>query len=252
MQQVTLNTTLKQIFKTPVGRDILAKILYSVGGDSSLIEKTIFGNFKLGSLKKLTGGKLDDSFLNELLGLLNSEKDLPTKGGELKHEWWKEAVFYQIYPRSFKDSGGGGIGDINGIIEKLDYLKNLGVDAIWCSPIYDSPNSDNGYDIRDYHKIMQEFGTTEDFDRLLSEIHKRGMKLIMDLVFNHTSDEHKWFKDSVNNPDSKYKDYYIWRKGKGDGIPPNNWDSIFSGPRGIIIPSVMSGQCIFSQQNRWI
>lgn len=229
MKKISRETTLKEIFKTPVGHDILAKVLYSVGISSSLIEKTMFGNLKLGSLTKITLGKLNDSFIDELLTLLNSEKDVPTSGGEITRKWWKEAVIYQIYPRSFKDSDGDGIGDINGIIEKLDYLKDLGVDAIWCSPIYDSPNDDNGYDIRDYHKIMREFGSMEDFDRLLDEIHKRGMRLIMDLVFNHTSDEHEWFQDSVNNPNSEYRDYFIWRKGKGEGIPPNNWESIFSG-----------------------
>lgn len=229
MKKISRETTLKEIFKTPVGHDILAKVLYSVGISSSLIEKTMFGNLKLGSLTKITLGKLNDSFIDELLTLLNSEKDVPTLGGEITRKWWKEAVIYQIYPRSFKDSDGDGIGDINGIIEKLDYLKDLGVDAIWCSPIYDSPNDDNGYDIRDYHKIMREFGSMEDFDRLLDEIHKRGMRLIMDLVFNHTSDEHEWFQDSVNNPNSEYRDYFIWRKGKGEGIPPNNWESIFSG-----------------------
>lgn len=229
MKKISRETTLKEIFKTPVGHDILAKVLYSVGISSSLIEKTMFGNLKLGSLTKITLGKLNDSFIDELLTLLNSEKDIPTLGGKITRKWWKEAVIYQIYPRSFKDSDGDGIGDINGIIEKLDYLKDLGVDAIWCSPIYDSPNDDNGYDIRDYHKIMREFGSMEDFDRLLDEIHKRGMRLIMDLVFNHTSDEHEWFQDSVNNPNSEYRDYFIWRKGKGEGIPPNNWESIFSG-----------------------
>ncbi|MBR6568421.1 MAG: alpha-glucosidase [Clostridia bacterium] len=146
----------------------------------------------------------------------------------MERKWWKEAVFYQIYPRSFKDSNGDGIGDLRGIIEKLDYLKELGINAIWCSPIYDSPNDDNGYDIRDYEKIMEEFGTMEDFDELLSEIHKRDMKLIMDLVINHSSDEHEWFRSSVSDPESPYRDYYIWRDGD-ENTPPNNWESLFSG-----------------------
>ena len=111
-------------------------------------------------------------------------------------KWWKEAVVYQIYPRSFMDSNGDGIGDLNGITSRLDYLKDLGVDVIWLSPVYQSPNDDNGYDISDYQAIMQEFGTMEDFDRMLSEMHKRGIKLVMDLVVNHTSDEHKWFMES--------------------------------------------------------
>ncbi|MBO4376929.1 MAG: alpha-glucosidase, partial [Lachnospiraceae bacterium] len=147
----------------------------------------------------------------------------------MTRKWWKEAVFYQIYPRSFNDSNGDGIGDLRGIIEKLDYIKDLGVDAIWLSPIYDSPNDDNGYDIRDYRKIMTEFGTMEDFDELLKGIHDRGMRLIMDLVVNHTSDEHEWFKDALSNPDSPYRKYYFFREGEKDKAP-NNWTSFFSGP----------------------
>ena len=148
--------------------------------------------------------------------------------GEYERKWWKEAVAYQIYPMSFCDSNGDGIGDLNGILSKLDYLKDLGVDILWLSPIYDSPNDDNGYDIRDYQAIHKDYGTMEDFDRLLEETHKRGMKLIMDMVLNHTSDEHRWFQSSVHDPDSPYKDYYIWRKGKDDQTPPNNWRSFFS------------------------
>ncbi|WP_284037271.1 alpha-glucosidase [Neobacillus sp. 114] len=144
-------------------------------------------------------------------------------------QWWKKSVVYQIYPRSFRDSNGDGIGDLPGIIEKLDYLKLLGVDIIWLSPIYDSPNDDNGYDIRNYQEIMNEFGTMADFDRLLEEIHKRDMKLMMDLVVNHTSDEHEWFVQSKQSKDNPYRDYYIWREGK-DGKEPNNWGSFFSGP----------------------
>ena len=143
-------------------------------------------------------------------------------------KWWKEAVAYQIYPRSFKDSNGDGIGDIQGMIEKLDYLKDLGIDVIWVSPIYESPNDDNGYDISDYKAILADFGTMEDFDLLLEETHKRGMKLIMDLVINHTSDEHEWFIESRSSKDNPYRDYYIWRPGK-DGQEPNNWESIFNG-----------------------
>ncbi|GGM19562.1 alpha-glucosidase [Paraliobacillus quinghaiensis] len=143
-------------------------------------------------------------------------------------KWWKEAVAYQIYPRSFMDSNGDGIGDIQGAIQKLDYLKDLGIDVIWMSPIYQSPNDDNGYDISDYQGIMDEFGTMEDFDQLLEETHKRGMKIIMDLVINHTSDEHPWFIESRSSKDNPYRDYYMWHPGK-DGKEPNNWESIFSG-----------------------
>ncbi|MFX3623418.1 MAG: alpha-glucosidase [Ectobacillus sp.] len=144
-------------------------------------------------------------------------------------EWWKKATVYQIYPRSFMDSNGDGIGDLQGIISKLDYLKTLGVDVVWLSPVYDSPNDDNGYDIRDYEKIMQEFGTMEDFDLMLAEMHKRGIKLVMDLVVNHTSDEHEWFVQSRSSKDNPYRDFYYWRAGK-DGKEPNNWGSVFSGP----------------------
>ncbi|MGN1197859.1 MAG: alpha-glucosidase [Acetatifactor sp.] len=146
----------------------------------------------------------------------------------MRQEWWKEAVIYQIYPRSFKDSNGDGIGDIPGIIGKLDYLKDLGVDVIWLSPVYRSPNADNGYDISDYQDIMDEFGTMEDMDELIRQIHKRGLKLMMDMVVNHTSDEHEWFQNSCQSADNPYADYYIWKKGKNGG-PPNNWGSFFGG-----------------------
>ena len=228
--KVTRETRLSEVLQSPVGSDLLNKVFYSMGMSSSLLTKTPIGRLKIGSLKKISMGKIDDSFVDALLGLLNAETDIPTQdNAEIQHNWWKEAVFYQIYPRSYKDSNGDGIGDLQGIIEKLDYLKNLGVDAIWCSPIYDSPNDDNGYDIRDYKAIMKEFGTMEDFDRLLSEVHNRGMRLIMDLVINHSSDEHEWFKSAVNDENSPYKDYYIWRDGD-ENTPPNNWTSLFSGP----------------------
>lgn len=146
----------------------------------------------------------------------------------MEKRWWKESVVYQIYPRSFKDSNGDGIGDLNGITEKLDYLKELGVDVIWLSPVYESPNDDNGYDISDYQAIMKEFGTMEDYDRMLGEAHKRGLKIVMDLVVNHTSDEHPWFIESRSSRENPYRDYYIWRPAR-DGKEPNNWGSCFSG-----------------------
>lgn len=146
-----------------------------------------------------------------------------------KDLWWKDAVIYQIYPRSFQDSNGDGIGDLRGIISRLDYIKNLGATAIWLCPIYASPNDDNGYDISDYQSIHPDFGTMEDFDALLRAAHNMGIKIIMDLVVNHTSDEHRWFMESRSDRGSPYRDYYIWRDGR-NGAPPNNWNSWFSGP----------------------
>ena len=148
----------------------------------------------------------------------------------MEKRWWKESVVYQIYPRSFCDSNGDGIGDLNGITGKLDYLKELGIDVIWLSPVYKSPNDDNGYDISNYQAIMDEFGTMEDFDRMLATAHEKGIKIMMDLVVNHTSDEHKWFIESRKSTDNPYRDYYIWRPAKEDGSLPNNWGSCFSGP----------------------
>lgn len=147
----------------------------------------------------------------------------------MSKQWWKEIVAYQVYPRSFYDSNGDGIGDLPGLIEKLDYLKELGIDLIWVCPIFDSPNDDNGYDIRDYKAILDEFGTMGDCDRLIEEVHKRDMKIIFDLVVNHTSDEHEWFIESRSSKDNPYRDYYIWHEGDEEGNRPNNWESIFSG-----------------------
>ncbi|MED7627126.1 alpha-amylase family glycosyl hydrolase, partial [Lacticaseibacillus paracasei] len=135
----------------------------------------------------------------------------------------------QVYPRSFNDSNNDGIGDLRGVIQKLDYLKELGIDVIWLSPMYASPNDDNGYDISDYHAIMKEFGTMEDFDELLDKVHQKGMKLILDLVVNHTSDEHPWFIESRSSKNSPKRDWYYWADPKDDGSKPNNWESIFNG-----------------------
>lgn len=144
------------------------------------------------------------------------------------NKWWKDSVVYQIYPRSFMDSNGDGIGDLQGIISRLDYLRELGVDVVWLCPVYESPNDDNGYDISHYQSIMKEFGTLEDWEQLLAGLHDRGMKLIMDLVVNHSSDEHAWFVESRKSKDNPYRDYYIWRPGR-DGKEPNDWGSFFSG-----------------------
>ncbi|WP_027953325.1 glycoside hydrolase family 13 protein [Halobacillus kuroshimensis] len=146
----------------------------------------------------------------------------------MERVWWKEAVGYQVYPRSFQDSNGDGIGDLQGMISRLDYLKDMGIDFIWICPMYKSPKDDNGYDISDYQDILDEFGTMEDFDELLKEVHKRDMKLIIDLVLNHTSDEHPWFLESRKSKDNPKRDWYIWRDGRG-GREPNNWESIFEG-----------------------
>ncbi|WP_299091267.1 alpha,alpha-phosphotrehalase [uncultured Metabacillus sp.] len=148
----------------------------------------------------------------------------------MEQPWWKKAVVYQIYPKSFNDTQGNGVGDLPGIIEKLDYLKNLGVDVVWLTPIYKSPQRDNGYDISDYYNIHEEYGTMEDFDRLVEEAHQRGIKIIMDIVVNHTSTEHEWFKQAASSKDNPYRDFYIWKDPKEDGSEPTNWASKFGGP----------------------
>ena len=149
----------------------------------------------------------------------------------MNNKWYKQSVFYQIYPRSFKDSNGDGIGDIQGIISKIDYISSLGIDAIWFSPLYASPNADYGYDISDYTAINPEYGTMEDFEQMVSLLHERGIKVIMDLVINHTSDKHKWFESARQSKDSPYRDYYYWADGRGKNgkRPPNNWTSFFTG-----------------------
>ena len=227
---LTYDSTVGELYDNPVGHDALAKVLLQLGLPEKVLTNRVISGLTLRTIARLAKGKLGMDFFDSLLGLVELEKDKPCASkGKITPKWWKEAVFYQIYPRSFCDGNGDGTGDLLGIINKLDYLQRLGVDALWLSPIYDSPNDDNGYDIRDYDKIMEEFGTMEDFERLLAEVHKRGMRLIMDLVVNHTSDEHIWFK-KASQGDPVYRDYYFFREDDKSHRPPNNWTSFFSGP----------------------
>lgn len=229
--ELTMQSKIGELYATPIGHDAIYKVLLQLNLSEKMLLNPIVSNLKLSTLAALTKKQLGQGFFDTLLNLVNIEKDVPAKGdGTITETWWKEAVFYQIYPRSFCDSNQDGIGDLRGIIEKLDYLQELGVTALWLSPIYDSPNDDNGYDIRDYHKIMTEFGTMEDFDELLEKVHEKGMRLIMDLVVNHTSDEHEWFQKALKEPESKYHDYYLFRKDDGNKKEPNNWTSFFAGP----------------------
>lgn len=243
MPEITMKSTLKEVYARPVGHDVIKKILLTADVPEWILTKAA-GGISLKTAAKLAGKVLDEAFWETFLALVNLERDDPRKlpdmekaarqtagarngaGAAGKRQWWKEAVFYQIYPRSFADADGDGVGDLRGIIGKLDDLKRFGVDALWLSPVYDSPNDDNGYDIRDYQKILAEFGMMEDFDALLEGAHARGMRLIMDLVVNHTSDEHRWFTEAVRDPKGPYHDYYLFRK-SGDGSPPNNWTSFF-------------------------
>lgn len=232
MKPLTMQSTIEELYQNPLGHDILSKILLQLGLPQSILLNPLTKHLKLSMIETLTRKKLDADFWNTLLKMVNTNTDTVESrfDGVIHPQWWKEAVFYQIYPRSFYDSDNDGMGDLKGIIQKLDYLKDLGIDAIWLSPIYDSPNDDNGYDIRDYQKIQEQFGTMEDFDTLLQEVHKRNMKLIMDLVVNHTSDEHAWFQEALHNPDSKYRDYYFLVDDQGKDTPPNNWLSFFFEP----------------------
>jgi len=226
----TLQSKIKDVYKNPVGHDVISKILLQLNLPSVLITNPVVSNLTLGQIKALSRKRLSEGFFDTLIDLLSSVGSRSDVKADQNFQkvWWKEAVFYQIYPRSFMDANGDGVGDLEGITMKLDYLKALGVDAIWLSPVYDSPNDDNGYDIRDYDKILDEFGTMEDFEALLDGVHRRGMKLIMDLVINHTSDEHIWFQKALHDPSSPYRDYYFLQPATKDS-PPNNWTSFFSG-----------------------
>jgi len=229
-KKLTMDSRLGEVYASPVGHDALGKVLLQLNIPEKVLQSGVVANLKLRHLYKLTGKMVNREFFESLLQLLNTETDIPAFGdGPVTKKWWKEAVFYQIYPRSFYDANGDGMGDLRGIIEKLDYLQELGVTALWLSPIYDSPNDDNGYDIRDYHKIMKEFGTMEDFEELLAKVHEKGMRLIMDLVVNHTSDEHEWFQQAIKDKDSKYRNYYFFREDEEGMQPPNNWTSFFAG-----------------------
>ena len=259
MKNITLDSKLADIWATPVGHDVIAKILLQMGISEKTVTRPLIRNLRLKTVMKLAkrtplfgkDAKPDaaDNLAKALVRVINSDPDeVIPRDDDPTPAWWKEAVFYQIYPRSFRDADGDGIGDIRGMIEKLDYLKDLGINALWLSPIYDSPQDDNGYDIRDYRKIDPMFGTMEDFDELLAGIHERGMHLIMDLVVNHTSDEHEWFQKGLNDPQSKYRNYYFFRDADmtdpsdreanagNDTVvlqssaslkPPNNWQSFF-------------------------
>ena len=230
-KKITMDSKIGELYASPIGHDALYKVLLQLGIPEKAILNPVVSNLKLKAIASLTKKQLGQGFFDTLLSLVNIEEDVPGDGnGPVAEKWWKEAVFYQIYPRSFYDTNQDGIGDLRGIIEKLDYLHDLGVTALWLSPIYDSPNDDNGYDIRDYRKIMTEFGTMEDFDELLEKVHEKGMRLIMDLVVNHTSDEHEWFQKALEDPESKYHDYYMFRKDDGSKTVPNNWTSFFAGP----------------------
>ncbi|MCR4790320.1 MAG: alpha-glucosidase [Treponemataceae bacterium] len=253
IEKLTFESKVSDVYSMPYGRDLINRLLLQVGKPRTIVTNPIISNFKIKTIAKLAKKYVGKDSIQAFIDMINMEQEKPgNPNAEITHKWWKEAIFYQIYPRSFYDTNGDDIGDIPGIIEKLDYLKDLGVDALWLSPVYDSPNDDNGYDIRDYRKIMKEFGTMEDFDKLLEGVHSRGMKLIMDLVVNHTSDEHEWFQNAINDKNSKYRDYYFIRKGRpapsdmdemkkvmgtkadievhNGTIAPNNWTSLFAGP----------------------
>lgn len=226
MPELTRNSTVREVYRNPLGRDIVDRLLFSLNQSPKML--ALIGGMRLGTVEKLAARVTGPGFLDSLLDLLNSETSRPTPvAGEGAPAWWKEAVFYQIYPRSFQDSNGDGVGDLRGIINRLDYLQELGVDCLWLSPIFDSPNEDMGYDVRDYRNVMAEMGTLEDADELIRSAHERGMRIILDLVVNHTSAEHEWFQNALADPRGKYGDYYILREGE---LRPNNWTSFFSGP----------------------
>lgn len=240
MPQITRRHTVRHLYRHPVGRDVIDKLMLQTGLPRRLIYLAAW--LRLGWLERLTEPLTGKGFLDVILGLVNQETDRPLRG-RAPHPtpWWREAVFYQVYPRSFCDADGDGIGDIRGIICKLDYLRDLGVDCVWLSPVFKSPNEDMGYDVSDYRDVDEEMGTLEDLDELIAGCHERGMRLILDLVVNHTSDQHEWFQRAVEDPAGRYGGYYFMAEGDPD-TPPNNWTSFFSG----------SGWTWIPEAQRWV
>ena len=226
-EPLTHRSTVASLYRHPVGRDIVDKLFLQTGLPRRLIYA--LGWVRLGWLDRLTRRWTGPGMVEMVLDLVNSERERPLDGrAPDPTPWWREAVIYQVYPRSFADASGDGVGDIRGVISKLDYLADLGVDCVWLSPIFASPNQDMGYDVSDYRDIMAEMGTLDDVDELIRGCHDRGMRLILDLVVNHTSDQHEWFQQAIQDPDGKYGGYYFMEKGDPD-TPPNNWKSFFSG-----------------------
>lgn len=224
------NATVAEVYAHPLGRDIIDKMLLQTGRSTAWVRNPLVSRLRLRQLDKFLGRMFGPGFVDTLVDLLADCPESPPRlDGPIAATWWKRAVFYQIYPRSFADSNGDGIGDLPGILAKLPYLDDLGIDCLWLSPIFTSPNKDMGYDIADYRSVMADMGTIDDLRRLIAACHERGMRIILDLVANHTSDEHPWFKDALADPEGAHGDYYFLRDGDPE-TPPNNWTSFFSGP----------------------
>ncbi|MGO1975191.1 MAG: alpha-glucosidase [Propionibacteriaceae bacterium] len=240
MTRLDARSRLREVYAHPVGRDAIDKILLQLGRSRRWVDNPVVSRLRLGTLARLARPVLGAGFADSFLAVLAAHPDradgadsAQTSSGEAGPAWWRTAVFYQVYPRSFADSDGDGVGDLRGLTARLDHLADLGVDCVWLSPIFDSPNEDMGYDVRDYRAVMAEMGTLGDLDELIAGCHRRGMRIILDLVVNHTSDEHPWFRAAVADPDGPYGDYYHLRPGRvgedGTGPPPNNWTSFFGG-----------------------
>lgn len=225
---ITRDSRLKDVYAHPLGRDIIDKVLLQLGRSRAWVTNPLISAVSLNQIDQLLGRIIGPGFIDTLITLLNTETATPAVShAATETPWWKEAIFYQVYPRSFQDSDGDGIGDLRGINSRLDYLAWLGIDCLWLSPIFDSPNEDMGYDVRDYRAIMAEMGTMADMEALIKGCHERGMRIILDLVVNHTSDQHDWFQAALADPEGPYGEYYFLRPGSAQ--PPNNWESFFSG-----------------------
>ena len=240
MTGLDAHSRLRQVYAHPVGRDAIDKILLQLGRSRRWVTNPLVSRLRLGTLAALARPILGPGFVDSFLAVLAAHPDRIDQADSLHSSdlgtdlpWWRTAVFYQVYPRSFADSDGDGVGDLRGLTTRLDHLADLGVDCVWLSPIFDSPNEDMGYDVRDYRVVMAEMGTLTDLDELIAGCHQRGMRIILDLVVNHTSDQHPWFCAAVADPDGPYGDYYFLRAGRpgedGTGPPPNNWTSFFGG-----------------------
>lgn len=242
------NPRLGEVYRHPVGRDAIDKVLLQLGRSRRWVANPVVSRLRLRTLARLAQPLLGPGFDRALLAVLDAHRErMPspaswlgpqpgkensdTAGTDTVSEmpWWRTAVFYQVYPRSFADADGDGIGDLRGLIGRLDHLAGLGIDCLWLSPIFDSPNEDMGYDVRDHRAVMTEMGTLDDLDELIAACHHRGIRIILDLVVNHTSAQHEWFRRASADPDGPYGSYYHLRRGAAENAPPNNWDSFFGG-----------------------